>query len=203
MTDEFKTPQPGDRTEMPNGWSMLSESGELHPVLTDERILAIAERLRNHTLTAQSGTKFDLIEHKDVVAFAREIERDVIRQQVVPAPKLSEMRWDIPVSCRRGHWHEGRHPYEVRTRARCSASRPPLRPRHQRRTITIDGLRYGKDIEPVTVPDVIRILIESGRKVPPMGALLFKLDSETVLLRDFFEAAWIAVGPDKTIALVM
>jgi hypothetical protein len=43
--------------------------------MTDTEILAIAAAYRNHTLTAQSGTKFDVIEHGDLVAFAREIER--------------------------------------------------------------------------------------------------------------------------------
>lgn len=82
MTDEFKTPQPGDWTEMPEGWDVLYAADGQQPALTDERILAIAERHRNHVLTAVSGARFDVIEHKDMVAFAREIERAVIRQQV-------------------------------------------------------------------------------------------------------------------------
>lgn len=43
--------------------------------MTDTEILTIAAKFRNHTLTAQSGTRFDVIEHGDLVAFAREIER--------------------------------------------------------------------------------------------------------------------------------
>ncbi|WP_117195937.1 hypothetical protein [Rhizobium terrae] len=85
MTDtEVRTPQPGDWVdiEIPGGWDVLyAAAGQ--PALTDERILQIAERHRNHVLTAQSGTKFDVIEHKDVVAFAREVERLVIRQQAM------------------------------------------------------------------------------------------------------------------------
>lgn len=64
------------------------------------------------------------------------------------------------------------------------------------RAITMDGLRYGKDIEPVTVPDVIRILTECGRRVQPQGPRLFKLDGETVMLPDVFDAARAAVGKD-------
>ncbi len=82
MADDFKTPQPGALLEMPDGWDVLYAAGEQQPALTDERILQIAERHRNHTLVAQSGTKFDVIEHDALVAFAREIERAVIRQQV-------------------------------------------------------------------------------------------------------------------------
>lgn len=88
MTDEFKTPQPGTLIEMPEGWEVLYAAGEQQPALTDERILQIAERHRNHVLTAQSGTRFDVIEHKDVVAFAREIER-AERQRCL------ETVWDI------------------------------------------------------------------------------------------------------------
>lgn len=74
MADEFKSPEPGTLLEIPGGWDVLYAAGEQQPILTDERILQIAERHRNHVLSAQSGTKFDVIEHKDVVAFAREIE---------------------------------------------------------------------------------------------------------------------------------
>lgn len=63
MADEFKTPQPGDWTEMSEGWEVLYATEEQQPALTDERTLAIAERHLNHTLTAQSGTRFDVIEH--------------------------------------------------------------------------------------------------------------------------------------------
>ena len=75
MADEFKTPQPGTLLEMPEGWDVLYAADGKQPVLTDERILAIAERHRNHTLTAQSGSKFDVIGRASLVAFAREIER--------------------------------------------------------------------------------------------------------------------------------
>ncbi|OCW56273.1 hypothetical protein [Hoeflea olei] len=83
MADEFKSPQPGTLLEMPDGWDVLYATAGKQPALTDERILQIAERHRNHVLTAQSGTRFDVIEHKDLVAFAREVERAVIRQQVM------------------------------------------------------------------------------------------------------------------------
>jgi hypothetical protein len=73
---------------------VLYAAEENRPALTDERILQIAERHRNHTLTAQSGTKFDVIEHAGLVAFAREIERAVIRQQTISAPKSPVIRWD-------------------------------------------------------------------------------------------------------------
>lgn len=43
--------------------------------MTDTDILTIAAEYRNHTLTAKSGTRFDVIEHGDIVRFAREIER--------------------------------------------------------------------------------------------------------------------------------
>lgn len=43
--------------------------------MTDTEILEIAAEYRNHTLTAQSGMRFDVIEHGDLVRFAREIER--------------------------------------------------------------------------------------------------------------------------------
>ncbi|CUW87520.1 hypothetical protein AGR2A_Cc120081 [Agrobacterium genomosp. 2 str. CFBP 5494] len=43
--------------------------------MTDTEILTIAAEYRNHTLTAQSGRLFDVIEHADLVRFAREIER--------------------------------------------------------------------------------------------------------------------------------
>lgn len=43
--------------------------------MTDTEILNIAAEYRNHTLTAQSGKLFDVIEHADLVWFAREIER--------------------------------------------------------------------------------------------------------------------------------
>lgn len=82
MTDELKTPQPGTLIEIPGGWDVLYAAHEKQPALTDERILAIAERHRNHTLTAQSGTKFDVIEHAALVAFAREIEGAVFGRQV-------------------------------------------------------------------------------------------------------------------------
>ena len=84
MAEEFKTPQPGDWVdiEIPGGWDVLYAPKEQQPALTDERILAIAERHRNHLLTAPSGTRFDVIEHGGLVAFAREIERAMIRQQV-------------------------------------------------------------------------------------------------------------------------
>jgi hypothetical protein len=82
MPDEFKTPRPGTLLEIPGGWGVLYAPGEQQPALTDERILAIAKRHRNHTLTSQSGTRFDVIEHKDLVTFARDIERAVIRKQV-------------------------------------------------------------------------------------------------------------------------
>ncbi|GMB82759.1 hypothetical protein NN6n1_35420 [Shinella zoogloeoides] len=82
MADDFRTPQPGTLLEMPDGWDVLYAAGEQQPVLTDDRILQIAERHRNHVLTAQSGTRFDVIERDALVAFAREIERAVIRKQV-------------------------------------------------------------------------------------------------------------------------
>lgn len=83
MTDGLKTPKPGALIEMPEGWDVLYAADGQRPGLTDERILAIAERHRNHTLTAQSGTRFDVIEHKDLIAFAREIEHRVIMQQAM------------------------------------------------------------------------------------------------------------------------
>lgn len=43
--------------------------------MTDTEILEVAAEYRNHTLTAQSGTRFDVIEHGDLIAFARDIER--------------------------------------------------------------------------------------------------------------------------------
>jgi len=42
-------------------------------------------------LTARSGTKFDVIEHKDVVAFAREIERRVMLHCAVNTPSIYEI----------------------------------------------------------------------------------------------------------------
>jgi hypothetical protein len=84
MTEDFKTPQPGDWVdiEIPGGWDVLNAAGTQQPALTDERILAIAKRHRNHTLVAKSGTKFDVIEHAALVAFAREIEGAVLGRQV-------------------------------------------------------------------------------------------------------------------------
>lgn len=82
MADDFITPQPSTLLEMPEGWDVLYAAGGQQPALTDERILAIAQRHRNHTLTAQSGTRFDVIEHKDLVTFAREIEGAVFGRQV-------------------------------------------------------------------------------------------------------------------------
>ncbi len=76
---------------MPEGWDVLYAAAEQPPILTDERILQIAERHRNHVLTAQSGTKFDVIEHKDVVAFAREIERAVMMHCAVYTPSIYEV----------------------------------------------------------------------------------------------------------------
>ncbi len=71
------------------------------------------------------------------------------------------------------------------------------------RAITMEGLRYGKDIEPVTIPDVVRILMESGRRVQPQGPRLFKLDGETVMLPDVFDAARAAVSKDRQLALIV
>lgn len=71
------------------------------------------------------------------------------------------------------------------------------------RAVTMEGLRYGKDIEPVTVGDVIRILTESGRDVQPQGPRLFRLDGETVMLPDVFDAARAAVGSGRQLALIV
>ncbi|ASP98429.1 hypothetical protein CN065_14160 [Sinorhizobium meliloti] len=71
------------------------------------------------------------------------------------------------------------------------------------RAIAMDGLRCGKDIEPVTVPDVIGILTESGRKVQTQGPRLFRLDGETVMLPDVFDAARAVVGKDRQLALIV
>jgi hypothetical protein len=83
VADEFNpTPQAGALLEMPEVWEAHCGAGEQQPALTDERILQIAMRHRNHTLTAQSGTRLDVIEHAALVAFAREIEGAVLRRQV-------------------------------------------------------------------------------------------------------------------------
>ena len=93
MADKFKSPQPGALLEMPEGWDVLYSAHEKQPALTDERILAIAERHRNHTLTAQSGTRFDVIEHASLVAFAREIE-------AAERQRCLEIVWDAcPQNC--------------------------------------------------------------------------------------------------------
>lgn len=89
MTDEFRTPVPGALVEMPDGWQLAV--ADLPRALTDEKIIDIATRHRNHTLTAVSGARFDVIERESIVAFAREIERTIYRHQAIWQPTIYDL----------------------------------------------------------------------------------------------------------------